>query len=327
MRAPQIAITLFLVLIFLIMAGSYAVFLQALKSPGPLPAEKSVYIRPGSGTRNIAEQLYQENAVAHPLVFALGSKLRQVSGAPLKAGEYLLAPGMSIQEIIILLQSGKTYQRKITLAEGLTSKEIVDIINASPALEGTITDIPAEGKILPETYSYTHGETRQAVLDRMTESMTKTLAQLWEARVDSLPVKTPEEAVTLASVVEKETGVASERPRVAGVFVNRLNKGMPLQSDPTVIYAITLGKYKLERQLYRKDLNIDSPYNTYVVPGLPPGPIANPGRASIEAVLKPEANTYYYFVADGTGGHAFAETLEGHIRNVTKWREIQKKTP
>lgn len=324
-RAAHIAFLLLISLVVLTGFSAYGIFLHTLKSPGPLAAEKPVLIASGQGTQEIAEKLAAEGVISHPLVFAVTSKL-QSAGGSLKAGEYLVPAGASTQDVIRLLQSGRVFQRKITVAEGLMSTEIVDLINAAPALEGTIETIPAEGTLLPETYNYVYGDTRQQVIDRMQAAMKKTLAELWEKRSTTTPVKTPEEAVTLASIVEKETGIASERPRVAGVFANRLRIGMPLQSDPTVIYAITMGKMKLERQLYRKDLNIESPYNTYFVKGLPPGPIANPGRASLDAVLNPESNDLYYFVADGTGGHVFGKTLDDHTRNVAKWREIQRKS-
>lgn len=295
--------------------------------PGMLANDKIILIAQGSSTKSIATQLMQEQAIdkAGRYVFLAASKLTK---AKLKAGEYEIKAASSIKDLIALLSSGKTYQHKITIPEGLMSVEIVAALNAASALStATIDTIPAEGALLPETYRYSRGDTKAALLDRMEKSMQETLASLWAQRSEGLPLQSPEEAVILASVVEKETGVASERARVAGVFINRMNIGMPLQSDPTVIYALTLGKQKLDRPLYRSDLDINSPYNTYVARGLPPTPIANPGRASIEAVLHPEKNEYLYFVADGTGGHAFAKTLEEHLRNVAHWRSVQKRTP
>lgn len=305
-------------------AAFYLFFVQSLRMPGPLAAEKIIYIAPGTGTAGISEQLFSEDAVSSAAFFKAGAYMRRSSGS-LKAGEYQIPARASMNDIIALIQSGKTFQRKLTIAEGLMSVEIVALLNAAPALEGHIDDIPADGSLLPETYNYTHGEQRQAILDRMKKSMRETLKAAWESRDPSVTLASPEEAVTFASIVEKETGVASERPRVAGVFYNRMKAHMPLQTDPTVIYALTMGKYKLERPLYRKDLDVDSPYNTYRIPGLPPGPIANPGKASINAVLHPETNDFYYFVADGSGGHAFGRTLEEHTRNVAKWRELQRK--
>lgn len=294
---------------------------------GVLANDKIIFIEQGSSTKGIAAQLMQEQAI-DPLgryVFLAAIKLTK---AKLKAGEYEIKAASSIKDLIALLDSGKTYQHKITIPEGLMSVEIVAALSAAAALDtATVDTIPAEGALLPETYRYSRGDTKAAILDRMEKSMQETLATLWAQRSEGLPLQSPEEAVILASIVEKETGVASERARVAGVFINRINIGMPLQSDPTVIYALTMGKQKLDRPLYRGDLDTNSPYNTYVTRGLPPTPIANPGRASIEAVLHPEKNEYLYFVADGTGGHAFATTLEEHLRNVAHWRSVQKRTP
>jgi UPF0755 protein len=248
------------------------------------------------------------------------------TGGSMKAGEYKFAPKISIADSIKLLQSGKTYQRQLTIPEGLTSFEIVELVNAAEAMEGTldISRLPAEGSLLPETYNYTHGDKRAAIIDRMAEAMKKTLAEYWTKRDPKSPIKNENEWVTMASVVERETALTTERPRVAGVFLNRLKIGMPLQSDPTTIYAVTEGKGKLGRPLTTADLRIDSPYNTYVAAGLPPGPIANPGRASLIAVLQPEEHQYLYFVADGTGGHAFGRSLDEHNANVAKWRALQR---
>jgi UPF0755 protein len=311
----------------MLIAASGALWVMfSLSAPGPLPEQKTVYIEPGISGRAIAERLLYEGALDTngAYLFRLGAKIHS-SGGSLKAGEYLIPARASIRDLISLLQSGKTYQRFITLPEGLMAFELVDIINNAEAMNGTIESIPAEGSLLPETYSYSYGEDRLKIITRAQQAMTTALNTLWETHDETLPLKTPQEAVILASIVEKETGVASERKKVAGVFINRLKTGMPLQSDPTTIYALTLGKKRLERELLRKDLNMESPYNTYAVNGLPPTPIANPGRAALEAVFDPEEHGYFYFVADGTGGHAFAATLEEHTRNVGNWRNIQKK--
>jgi UPF0755 protein len=220
---------------------------------------------------------------------------------------------------------------RVVVAEGVTSWQVVQALNALDVLDGEVSTIPAEGRLAPQDYPIAPGTTVQTLLTQMEQAQAAILAEAWENRARDLPFDTPEEALTLASIVEKETGVAAERPRVAAVFVNRLKRGMPLQSDPTVIYALTGGKAAsvangegiLGRGLTRADLQADHPYNTYRNPGLPPGPIANPGRASIEAVLNPPATNELYFVADGTGGHAFAATLEEHNRNVAKWRKLQ----
>ncbi len=290
---------------------------------GPLPEEKIIFVENGTSTRGIANLLVTEGVIEPPgqYIFLTAARIRHSN---LRAGEYAFPARTSIKQALTLLESGKTFQRQITVPEGLMSFEIVALVNAGETLTGEITEIPAEGSLLPETYSYVRGEDKNKIIGRMKTAMTEAIAELWEKRNPDTLLKSPEEAVILASVVEKETGVPEERPRVAGVFMNRLKTGMPLQTDPTVIYALTQGKKKLERPLLRKDLAFQSPYNTYVVAGLPPTPIANPGRKSLEAVFAPEAHDFIYFVADGTGGHAFAVTHDEHLRNVAKWREIQK---
>jgi len=215
-------------------------------------------------------------------------------------------------------------QRFITIPEGLTSIEIFDLVSAAKDLSGELTVTAAEGSLMPETYSVTLGATRDAFVTRMAVAADAAKAELWPERAPDLPFDTWEEAVTLASIVEKETGVAAERGKVAGVFINRLRIGMRLQSDPTVIYGITQGSGPLGRKLRRSDLDTDTPYNSYTRAGLPPGPICNPGRAALKAVLNPVETDAFYFVADGTGGHAFARTLAEHNRNVAKWRKLQK---
>ncbi|TAL34071.1 MAG: endolytic transglycosylase MltG [Alphaproteobacteria bacterium] len=293
---------------------------QSLQMPGPLQKNTIVYIEPGSGTKKIAAQLFDEGAIESPFIFSWGVKQ---SGATLKAGEYEIPEAAPTQSIIALLDSGKTYQRRVTIPEGLTSQEIVDLVNAAEVMTGKVETVPPEGTLLPETYNYSRGDAREAVVERMSKAMKTAISDLWSKHQENPLLKTSEDAVTLASIVEKETALAAERPRVAGVFFNRLKINMPLQSDPTVIYALTGGKAKLGRLLTRADLDYTSPYNTYGNPGLPPGPIANPGRASLEAVMNPETNEYLYFVANGTGGHTFAKTLDEHNHNVAKWRETQ----
>lgn len=297
---------------------------EKVNAPGPLTVEKLVYIAPGSSIKAITGKLLANGVIKNDLVFLLSARL-QNREKELKAGEYKFLSGINIREIIALLQSGKTYQHKITIPEGLTTTEIINLLNSNQTLIGTLPNLQTEGSLLPETYHFSYGDTRQDIIKRMKKSMRETINALWEKRVAGLPLKTPEEAVILASIVEKETSVASERPRVAGVFINRLNKGILLQSDPTVIYAVTLGKRKLNRLLTTKDLKTPSDYNTYIVTGLPPSPIANPGKASLDAVLNPEKNNYIYFVADGTGGHVFSRTLKEHNNNVARWRKLRKK--
>jgi UPF0755 protein len=320
MRLRTVALLL-LVAAILSVFVAYGWFQESLVMQGPLAAPAIVYIEPGSGTKKISDTLVAAGAIDSPEIFSYGSKYL---GGGLKAGEYQVPAAASIKAIIELLQSGKTYQRHVTIPEGLSSAEIVDIINNAEVMTGHIDTIPPEGSLLPETYNYTRGDARKTIIDRMTKDMTKTIDELWQKHASNPQVKTSEEAVTLASIVEKETALKDERPRVAGVFYNRLKLGMQLQSDPTVIYALTEGKTKLGRFLTRSDLDTDSPYNTYAHAGLPPGPIANPGRASLEAVMNPEQNEDLDFVANGAGGHNFARTLDEHNHNVAKWRETEK---
>jgi UPF0755 protein len=298
---------------------------DAINAPGPLAAEKLLYIEPGSSVKTVTAKLLDGGIINNGTAFLIDARWRN-RRENLKAGEYNFPAGVNIGGIITLLQSGKTWQRKITIPEGLTVPEVMNLLNGEPALSGSIDPLPAEGSLLPETYLFSYGDTRQSLVNRMKNSMQKELAALWEKRGQGLPLKDPQEAVTLASIVEKETGLAGERSRVAGVFTNRLNRRIPLQSDPTVSYAVTQGKGSLDRALSYQDLKTPSPYNTYLVAGLPPAPIANPGKASLAAVLTPEKNDYIYFVADGSGGHVFARTLKEHNNNVARWRQLGKKT-
>lgn len=317
-------------MIFAAVGASLAGYaLYAGMKGGPLSEPKLVLIERGMGTSAIAAKLEEDGVIDSSLLFKAYAKLSS-KGASLKAGEYEFPPEISMVEALNLMEEGKVFDRKFTVREGLTSYQIVKIINAIEELEGEIAEIPEEGSLLPETYHYIKGDSKIAQIGHMQQSMQSVIHELWPARADNLPFDTIEEAITLASIVEKETGIAEERKRVAGVFINRLRREIPLQTDPTVIYAITKGKVKddgkgpLGRRLLTKDLQVDDPYNTYKYPGLPPGPIANPGRASIEAVLHPEEHDYIYFVADGTGGHVFAKTLAEHNANVTKWRKIRR---
>jgi UPF0755 protein len=242
----------------------------------------------------------------------------------LKAGEYALEPGMSPAAIMALLKSGKVVLHPVAVPEGLTVHEVLDLLAAADILSGDLPPPPAEGSLLPDTWLVPRGEARTAMVERMRSAMAAELAKVWAARQPDLPLRTPEEVLVLASIIEKETAVPAEYPLVAGVFANRLRRGMPLQTDPTVIYALAKGKGPLGRELTRADLQLDHPYNTYRIPGLPPGPIANPGRAALAAAVAPAAVDYLYFVADGSGGHAFATTLAEHNRNVAKWRKLRQ---
>ena len=292
--------------------------------PGPAATDTTVVIERGLGVRAIADKLTAAGVIADPLVFSAGVRVYG-EGQPLRAGEYLFPSHLSMRQVMEQMIDGVTIVHRLTIPEGLTSAEIVALVAAAPDLDGSVpATLPTDGALLPETYFYSKGDTRAQLLDRMRDGMRKALAELWLARDDAVTLKTVDEAVTLASIVEKETGLAAERPHVASVFFNRLARGMPLQSDPTVIYALTGGKGPLGRALLKADLQVASPYNTYANPGLPPGPIANPGRASLEAVLHPDDTKDLYFVADGTGGHAFAATLDEHNKNVAAWRQQQK---
>jgi UPF0755 protein len=291
--------------------------------PGPSIAETLIYIPAGTGLEAIALLLEKDGVIDDERLFRIGVRVLRLARS-LKAGEYAFPAGISMQGAAELLASGVTVVRRLTIAEGLTSSEAMAIVEAAEGLQGSLDAVPPEGSLLPETYHYRRGDSRQDIVRRMRSARDDILVELWAARAAELPVMTPEEAVILASIVEKETGIAAERGLVAGVFVNRLKKGMRLQSDPTVTYGLTLGQRQLGRNLNRQDLKTPTDYNTYVIRGLPPGPIANAGRAALEAVLNPVATNYLYFVADGSGGHAFARTLKGHNRNVAKWRKLKK---
>ncbi len=294
-----------------------------LDRPGPLQADTTVIVERGASLPAIAEELQNGGVIDDAFLFRLAARLYRVSRS-LKAGEYAFPARVSMGGVIDILVSGETVIRQFTVPEGLTSAEVAGLLADVEGLVGEIDGVPAEGSLLPETYNYAWADTRPEVVGRMQSAMEDALDELWPTRAEGLPFDTPAEAVILASIVEKETGVAEERALVAGVFVNRLRRGMRLQSDPTVVYALTGGSGPLDRALRSRDLRVDNPYNTYANAGLPPGPIANPGRASLEAVLNPAETDYIYFVADGTGGHAFAKTLSEHNKNVAKWRRIRR---
>jgi len=288
---------------------------------GPLERETNLVIARGTGLDTIAAQLDQAGIVAHRHSFTLAATL---AGGPIRAGEYAFPAGASLQEVVAILRSGRTVIRRLTVREGLTLAQVVALVTETEGLAGTIEPGTPEGSLLPETWHYSWGDARAAVLRRMREAMERFLAEAWAQRAPNLPLATAQEALVLASIVEKETGRAEERARVAGVFVNRLRRGMPLQSDPTVIYAVTRGAGPLDRPLSRADLETESPFNTYRVRGLPPAPIANPGRDAIRAVMRPEAHDLLYFVSDGAGGHVFSRTLEEHNRAVARLRAIER---
>ena len=284
----------------------------------------TIFVIPkGEGVTAIAERLEREGIVSHRLIFVASVRYFNVQGK-LKAGEYEIRKFSSMREVLDNLVEGRSVLHKISLPEGLTSEQIVVRLNAHQLLQGEIPEIPPEGSLLPDTYKFSRGMTRQDLVDRMQAEQRKFVARLWKNRPDNLPYKTPREAIILASIVEKETSRADERSRIASVFINRLRKGIPLQSDPTIIYGLAGGKGSLGRGILRSELAKETPYNTYKFKGLTPTPIANPGRAAIEAVLNPANTKDLYFVADGTGGHAFAQSLAKHNQNVAAWRKIER---
>jgi UPF0755 protein len=321
----RIAVRLFsallatLVLALGVFLWGYASFTR----PGPLEAPITLIVPRGQGPEGIARALEAAGVIADALVFVGAARLTGADRG-LRAGEYEFRPAMSPREVIALLVSGKTVIRRLTVPEGLTTAEVIDRIRRTEGLDGEAPDGIGEGALLPETYHFSHGDGRGAMIGRMRQAMTEVLEELWPARAPDLPIATPAEAVTLASIVEKETAREDERARVAAVFLNRLGRGMKLDADPTVVYALTGGAGPLDRPLTRADLKLDHPYNTYRNAGLPPGPIANPGRAAIAAVLNPAASDELYFVADGRGGHVFARTLAEHNRNVARWHQIRR---
>lgn len=316
-------------LIGLLCAGWIAYAIHGASSPGPLSETKIVLIERGKGVSGIGDILQNENVISSALVFKILNKV-EPDPRPLKAGEYEFTASISMRDALEMMRAGKTYDRKVTFPEGVTAWQVVETLKALGDMSGELPEIPAEGSLLPNTYHYIKDQDRASIIGEMRAAMDKTLQDAWDARAQGLPLATKEEALILASIVEKETGVAAERARIAGVFVNRLKKSIPLQTDPTVIYAMTKGQIETDgqgpigRRLLSADLKYDSPYNTYLYAGLPPGPISNPGKESIEAVLHPETHDYLYFVADGTGGHVFARTLAEHNSNVANWRKIRK---
>ncbi len=290
---------------------------------GPLEHSTVFVIPKGEGVNGIAERLERDGIINDRRIFVASVIYFKVQER-LKAGEYEIRKSASMRDVLDKLVEGRAVLHKVSIPEGLTSEQIVDRLNAHGMLKGEITAIPAEGTLLPDTYKFSRGMTRKDLLERMKAEQRKFVARLWDKRQPNLPVKTPQEAIILASIVEKETGRADERSRVAGVFVNRLKKGIPLQSDPTIIYGIVGGKGTLGRGILKSELEKKTPYNTYKIRGLTPTPIANPGRAAIEAVLNPAKTNDLYFVADGTGGHAFAPSLAKHNSNVAQWRKIER---
>ena len=305
-------------------AGVAVVFAYVqFTAKGPLVANTIYQVNSGLKRSEIGAQLQDAGIVRSASIFTAAAYVNGALGGRLKAGEYEFPANASIDQVLSIITSGRAVTYKVTIPEGWTTQMAVARVMENDVLTGEVTAVPVEGAILPETYVFRRGLTRQKMLDDMQAAQTEMLDEAWKASAVSSVLKTKEEAVILASVVEKETGIPRERPLVASVFLNRLKQGIRLQSDPTIIYGLAGGKGKLDRALTKDDLISDTPYNTYRIAGLPPGPISNPGRASLEAVLNPPDTGYLYFVADGSGGHAFAKTLEEHFVNVAKWRAIK----
>lgn len=321
MRRLLISLAVLLVLGAATVAGALWWFERAIVAPGPLAADLQLVLPRGQGVEAIAEELQRAGVIGNKTLF-LALVWEEGAARRLKAGEYRFAAASSLKATLDLLVSGRTVVRRLTVPEGLNTAQVVALLNAAEGLQGALPAVPEEGALLPETWNYSWGDERGPLLDRMRKAMSDYLAEAWARRDASVPLKTPREALVLASIVEKETGVAAERPLVAAVFINRLRRNMRLQSDPTVAYGVS-PVVPLDRPLTRADLERETPWNTYRIDGLPATPIANPGRAAIDAVLHPARADYLYFVADGSGGHAFARTLAEHNANVAKWRARQ----
>ena len=313
-----------LMVLITVVAGAAIYFgKQRFDASGPLMQDKVVNVPRGLGIRDISALLEREGVIDQPWVFVGGVTVLKARGE-LKHGEYQFSKHASLADVVDTIIDGKVVQHAVTIAEGLTSEQIVARLLENDVLEGQIKEVPHEGTLLPETYKFTRGMTREQIIQRMQRDHKRVLQEVWEHRMSDLPLKTPEQLVTLASIVEKETGRADERSRVASVFINRLKTKMRLQSDPTIIYGLVGGKGTLGRPIMKSEIEQKTPYNTYVVDGLPPGPIANPGRASLEAAANPARTKDLYFVADGTGGHVFSENYEQHQKNVARLRTLER---
>jgi UPF0755 protein len=325
-RHPLVVIGNAIITAFVLLAVVTGVTLiigkQRFEAPGPLQQDRVVNIPRGSGMRDIADVLSREGVIDQPWLF-IGGVLVLKAREDLKAGEYEFKAHSSLRDVVATIVEGKVVAHQVGIPEGLTSDQIVARLLQDNILTGDIKEIPREGTLLPDTYNFARGVTREQMIQRMQQAQQHLLRDIWDHRSPDLPLKTPDQLVTLASLVEKETAKPDERTRVAAVFVNRLKQKMKLQSDPTIIYGLVGGKGTLGRPIMKSEILQPTPYNTYVIDGLPPGPIANPGRASLEAAANPARTRELYFVADGTGGHAFAETYEQHQKNVAHLRSLE----
>lgn len=319
-RSALSTLGVLVVVVAVALAASRAV-LRAWNETGPLTEARNIVV-PRGGTDAVAEALLRAGAIEDTGRFAIAARITSADG-PVRAGEFAFPAGASLREVFQVLRTAPPVQRRVTLPEGLTTAQALAVLARAEGLTGN-PEPPPEGSLFPETYAYQWGTPRDEILGRARAAMDRALHEAWEARAENLPLASAREALILASIIERETGVANERARVSGVFANRLRRSMRLQSDPTVVYAASGGLGVLDRPISRADLDTDSPFNTYRITGLPPGPIAAPGLASIQAATRPENHDYLYFVADGSGGHAFARTLEEHNRNVARLREIER---
>jgi UPF0755 protein len=322
-----------LLLLVMVVAAGFAFLVQhQINAPGPLARSKVLVVPKGDSSHEIAARLERDGFVSDRRLFVAGYLLARLSSGwgeksrsvQLKAGEYLIPEAASVRQIIDIVAEGRTITYKVTVPEGLTSEQIVDRLKSDTNLSGEIAEVPAEGSLMPETFIVQRGTTRQSIIEMMQVESRRLSEKLWPQRRKDLPFKTWEEALVLASIVEKETGRNDERERVAAVFVNRLRQKMRLHSDPTILYGISGGKTVWNRPILKSEIAQRTAHNTYQIDGLPPTPICNPGKAAIEAVLNPPDTKDLYFVADGSGGHVFAETLKEHNANVAKWRAIEK---
>ena len=319
----RLILRIFILSLFFLLGGSVFSYYSLLYEQNDVPESKVVLVEKGESLPLIARRLKKENLLKSIAVFKAAARFSGKS-ASLKAGEYRIPPYASAKEILDILVSGQTVSRRVTIPEGKTSRQIFEILAQTQGLVGELPDPPPNGTLLPETYTFSYGMPRKIIVNRMTSAMRRTIDELWPTRDDDLPYTTKEEALVMASIIEKETSVDAERARIAGVFINRLRKGMRLQTDPTVIYAVTNGTMELKRRLTHSDLQTPHPFNTYRNKGLPPAPICNPGRASVQAVLKPQKTNEIYFVADGTGGHVFARSFDEHRRNIQNWKKVRR---
>ena len=318
------AIFTFLIVAMLLVGGVFFYGKKTIEAKGPLAEDKVVNIPPRAGMNDIGDILLRAGVISADRWTFLGGVLAMYARSGLKSGEYLFQKNASLRDVINTIVEGKVVQHAITIPEGLTSEQIVARLQDNDIFSGSLKEQPREGTLLPDTYNFPRGTPRDQVIHRMQQAQKRVLAEVWARRNPDVPLRSPEQLVTLASIVEKETGRADERSRVAAVFTNRLRQRIKLQSDPTIIYGLVGGKGTLGRPIKRSEIQQPSPYNTYVIEGLPPGPIANPGRASLEATANPARTRDLFFVADGTGGHSFTETYDQHQKGVAKLRAMEK---